>query len=65
MQKHNNFKNNKEFIFGLYKNIFKVIEDVNNKNKNLKLKIYYMALKTMLQHIYSSFLVDDFKKKRY
>ena len=28
------------------------LEDANNKNKDLKAKIYHMALNTMLQHIY-------------
>ncbi len=40
-------------------------EDANNKNKDLKVKIYHMALKTMLQCIYSSLPFVDFKKKRY
>lgn len=30
-------------------------EDANNKNKDLNVKIYYMVLKTMLQHTYFSF----------
>lgn len=29
--------------------------DANNKDKNLKVKIYYMALKTLLKHINFSF----------
>ena len=36
--------------------IYKRSEDGNNKDKNLKTKIYYMALKTILQRTYSSFL---------
>ena len=30
-------------------------KDANNKNKDLKAKIYYMALKTMLYYTYPSF----------
>lgn len=41
------------------------LEDVNNKDKDLKAKIYYMALKTMLQRTYPSLSVDDFKEKKY
>ena len=39
-------------------------KDANNKNKDLKAKIYHMALKTMLQCIYPSFPFIDFKKIR-
>ena len=39
-------------------------EDANNKDKDLKLKIYHMTLKTMLQRTYSSFPSVDFKKRR-
>lgn len=45
--------------------IYKQLEDANNKKKDLKAKIYYIALKTMLQYIYSSFSSVDFKKKKY
>ena len=37
-------------------------EDANNKDKDLKAKIYHMALKTMLQHNYPSFLFIEFKE---
>ncbi len=40
-------------------------EDSNNKNKDLKAKIYYMALKTMLQRTYPSLPSIDFKKRRH
>ena len=30
------------------------LENANNKNKDLKVKMYYMALKTMLQRTYPS-----------
>ena len=39
-------------------------EDANNKDKNLKAKIYHMALKTMLQRTYPSFPFIDFKEMR-
>ena len=39
-------------------------EDTNNKNKDLKAKIYHMALKTMLQCTYPSFSFIDFKEMR-
>ena len=32
--------------------IHKRLEDINNKNNDLKSKIYYIALKIMLQYIY-------------
>ncbi len=41
--------------------VHELSEDANNKDKNLKAKIYYMALKTMLQHTYPSLL----KKRRH
>lgn len=40
-------------------------EDANNKDKDLKAKIYHMALKTMLQRTYPSFPSVDFKKRRH
>ena len=39
-------------------------EDANNKDKDLKAKIYHMALKTMLQRTYPSFPFIDFKEMR-
>ena len=38
-------------------------EDANNKNKDLKAKIYYMALKTILQRIYPSFPYVELRKR--
>ena len=35
--------------------IYNQLKDTNDKNKDLKAKIYHMALKTILQHIYLSF----------
>ncbi len=32
--------------------IYKRSKDANNKDKDLKIKIYHIALKTMLQHTY-------------
>lgn len=32
--------------------IYKWLENANNRNNNLKIKIYYIILKTILQHIY-------------
>lgn len=40
---------------------YKRLKDRNNKNKDLKAKIYYMAWKTILKHTYYSFF---FKKIR-
>ena len=40
-------------------------EDTNNKNKNLKAKIYQMTLKTILQRPYSSFTFINFKEIRH
>ena len=39
-------------------------EDVKNRDKDFKAKIYHMALKTILQYTYPSFLFIDFKKMR-
>ena len=39
-------------LLGSISIIYKRLEDANNKNKNLKAKIYHMALKTMLQRTY-------------
>ena len=44
--------------------IYERSEDANNKNKDLKAKIYYMALNTMLQRIYLSFSFIDCKEMR-
>lgn len=43
--------------------VHELLEDKNNKNKDLKVKIYYIALKTMLQHTYLSLPFINFKKK--
>ena len=32
--------------------VYERLEDANNKDKDLKAKIYYMALKTILQYTY-------------
>lgn len=42
--------------------VYKWLKDANNKNKDLKIKIYYMVFKTILQNIYPSFFFVDFKK---
>ena len=52
-------------LLGSISIIYKRLEDANNKEKNLKAKIYYMALKTMLQRIYPSFSFIDFKEMRH
>lgn len=41
-------------FLGFVSIVYKRLEDANNTDKNLKAKIYYMALKTMLQHTYYS-----------
>lgn len=43
--------------------VHKWLEDANNKNKDLKAKIYHIALKTILQYTSPSFSSIDFKKK--
>ena len=40
-------------------------EDANHKNKDLKAKIYYIALKAILQHIYSYLFFNVLKKMRH
>ena len=42
-------------LLGFIPIIHERLENANNKDKDLKAKIYYMALKTMLQLTYSSF----------
>lgn len=57
-------KRPKKLLFGSIFIIHKQSEDANNKNKDLKAKIYYMTLKTILQRIYSSFSFINFKEMR-
>ena len=45
--------------------IYEWSKDVNNKDNDLKAKIYYMALKTILQYTYLSFFFIDFKEMRH
>ena len=42
-------------LLGSISTIYKQQKDANNKDKNLKAKIYHMALKTMLQQLYLNF----------
>ena len=51
-------------LLGFIHIIHKRSENANNKNKDLKAKIYHMALKTILQRTYSSFPFIDFKEMR-
>lgn len=46
----------KNFIIKLYFYYLQQLKDKNNKDKNLKTKIYYIALKTIIQYIYISFI---------
>ena len=57
-------KRPKLLLFDFISIIHKWSEDANNKNKNLEAKIYYIALKTILQYTYPSFLFIDFKEIR-
>ena len=41
--------------------IYKRSKNINNKDKDLKTKIYYMALKTMLQHTYPGLLSKEIR----
>lgn len=43
--------------------VYKRSEDAINKDRDLKIKIYHIALKTILQRIYPSLLSVDFKTK--
>lgn len=45
--------------------VYKRSKDANNKDKNLKIKIYHMALQAILQYIYSSFPSVNLKKKKH
>lgn len=45
--------------------VHKWSEDANNKDKDLKAKIYHMVLKMMLQRTYFSHSFDDLKKKNH
>ena len=40
------------------------LKDTKNKDKDLKTKIYHMALKTMLPRTYPSFFFIDFKEMK-
>ena len=57
-------KRQKTLFLGSISIIYERSEDANNKNKDPKAKIYYMAVKTMLQCTYSSFSFIDFKEMR-
>ena len=37
--------------------VYKQIKDLNNKNRDLKVKIYYLALKTIFEYIYTIFII--------
>ena len=43
--------------------VHKRLEDANNKDKDLKAKIYHMALKTMLQHTYPNLSSVELRKR--
>ena len=49
-------------FLGFISIVYKQSKEVNNKNKNLKVKIYFMAFKTILQRTYLRFFFIDFKK---
>ena len=57
-------KRSKTLLLGPIPIIHKWLKDSNNKNKDLKAKIYQMALKIMLQYTYPSFSFIDFKEIR-
>ena len=52
-------------LLGSISIVHKRSEDGNNKDKDLKAKIYHMALKTILRRTYSSFPSVNFKKRRH
>ncbi len=54
----------KILFLGFIQIILKQLEDTNNKDKNLKVKIYHITLKFILWHIYLSLFFVDFGKKR-
>ena len=63
MQKHSDPYNGQEsFLLSSIPIVYERSKDANNKDKDLKAKIYYMALKTILQRTYPSFLSDELKK---
>ena len=45
-------------------NVYERLEDANNKDINLKAKIYNKALKTMLQYTYPGLSFYELFKKR-
>ena len=51
-------------LLGFIPIIHEQLEDVKNKDKDLKTKIYYITLKTILQYMYLCFLLTGFKKMR-
>ncbi len=48
-------------LFGSIFIIYERSKDANNKDKDLKAKIYHMALKTMLQHTYPGHLFKEMR----
>lgn len=48
---------------GSIPNVHKLLENINNKVKDLKAKIYYIALKIMLQRTYLNFSFAELKKE--
>lgn len=45
--------------------IYERLKNAKNKDKDLKAKVYHMALKTILKYIYLNFFFLDFKKKKH
>ena len=52
-------------LLGFIPIIHKRSKDANNKDKDLKTRVYYIALKTMLKRTYPSLPFIDFKEIRY
>ena len=58
-------KRPKTLTLGSFFIIYKCLKDTNNKKKDLKVKIYYLILKTISHYTYHSFSFINFKKIRY
>ena len=51
----------KILVLGSILIIYKLLKDVNNKDKDLKAKINYMILKIILKHIYLDLLFKEMR----
>ena len=56
-------KRPRTLLLGSIPIVYERLEDANNKDKDLKTKIYHIALKIILQHPYLSFSLVKLRKR--